>query len=122
MISSLLVVGWVAYNFRKNRRQPIFFHSPADCFTATSAPPSRVRFAHLLALYGIGAGGATIEKKGGDKKWIQSFFACLQRGTECRVCLTALNRLAMWRRVVKVCVTYAGGRSQTKRAEQGRIV
>ena len=61
------MVGWVAYNFRKNRRQPIFFHSPTDCLTATIAAPSRVRVAHSLALYGIVARGANIEKKGGEK-------------------------------------------------------
>ena len=85
MIGSLLVVGWVAYNFLKNRRQPIFFHFPMIGSFPKAAALSRAQSADQRegTLYSIaaerseGTAAGSIENKGnketrkGGKKWIQ---------------------------------------------------
>lgn len=75
MISSLLVVGWVAYNFLKNRRQPIFFHFPLLAFFPVAAALSRAQSADqregtldsIAADQREGTAEGSIENKGNEK-------------------------------------------------------
>lgn len=88
MIGSLLVVGWVAYNFLKNRRQPIFFHSPLIAFQAAAAALSRAPTAPKGTLYSQAAerqrgnSESHNRQKRGERKMDGEFFCVFtERGS-----------------------------------------
>lgn len=95
MIGSLLVVGWVAYNFLKKSALADFFPFPCcllfgcSCGAVKGAKGAKGNPLQHPPSASEGTAKATIDKKGGREKWKANFSACLQNEAECRACLIA---------------------------------